>query len=136
MKTLTIDALWAWAILAEHKTVENRSWKTDYRGPLAIHAGQNRSRDGEALRLLEQQGITPPDEDVRIDLRGKVLGVVTLVDVAAYSAGVFAADPFATGPFCWRMEGPRWLEESIPASGKLLLWECELSERTTAALTK
>lgn len=39
MRALTIHGPWAWAIAAGHKTVENRSWTTNYRGTLAIHAG-------------------------------------------------------------------------------------------------
>ena len=39
MKVLSIRQPWAWAIVAGFKPVENRTWKTGYRGPLLIHAG-------------------------------------------------------------------------------------------------
>jgi hypothetical protein len=40
MKALSIRQPWAWAILHAGKDVENRDWRTDYRGPVLIHAGK------------------------------------------------------------------------------------------------
>ena len=34
MKALSIHQPWAWAILNAGKTVENRTWSTNYQGPL------------------------------------------------------------------------------------------------------
>lgn len=39
MKALTIRQPWASLIALGVKTILTRSWRTDYRGPLAIHAG-------------------------------------------------------------------------------------------------
>lgn len=39
MKALTIRQPWASLIAHGVKTIETRSWRTHYRGPLAIHAG-------------------------------------------------------------------------------------------------
>jgi hypothetical protein len=35
-RTLTVRQPWAWAIARGHKDIENRSWTTRYRGPIAI----------------------------------------------------------------------------------------------------
>lgn len=44
MKALTILQPYAHLItVVQEKTVENRSWRTDYRGPLLIHAGKSRT---------------------------------------------------------------------------------------------
>lgn len=40
MKALTIKQPWASLIMADLKHYETRSWKTSYRGKLAIHAGK------------------------------------------------------------------------------------------------
>ncbi len=40
MKALTLHQPWASLIACGRKRIETRSWKTDYRGPLAIHAGK------------------------------------------------------------------------------------------------
>lgn len=51
MKTLTLHQPWALAIAAGWKEVETRGWYTDYRGPLAIHAGRKKDIDGRILWL-------------------------------------------------------------------------------------
>ena len=38
MKAITLWQPWATLVALGLKTIETRSWKTDYRGPLAIHA--------------------------------------------------------------------------------------------------
>jgi hypothetical protein len=53
VRVVTIRQPWAWAIVYGGKDVENRRWRTSYRGPLLIHAGQNADPDPEAsTRLL------------------------------------------------------------------------------------
>lgn len=47
MKALTLWQPWASLVALGVKRIETRSWSTDYRGPLAIHAGTKRpSTDG------------------------------------------------------------------------------------------
>jgi hypothetical protein len=41
VKALSIRQPWAWAIVKGHKTIENRTWATSYRGPLLIHASKS-----------------------------------------------------------------------------------------------
>lgn len=53
LRFLTIQQPWAWAIAAAGKRVENRSWGTGYRGPLAIHAGKTDDRDGWTSLLIK-----------------------------------------------------------------------------------
>jgi hypothetical protein len=43
---LSVRQPWAWAIVSGYKDVENRSWPTNYRGTLFIHAGQRLDRAG------------------------------------------------------------------------------------------
>ena len=37
---LSIKQPWAWLIVQGFKDVENRTWRSDYRGPLLIHTGK------------------------------------------------------------------------------------------------
>lgn len=46
MKALSIQQPWAWLIVNGYKRVENRTWRTDYRGPVLIHAGKKMDADG------------------------------------------------------------------------------------------
>ena len=45
MKALTLIQPWATLIACGAKTIETRSWYTDYRGPLYIHAGKRIDAD-------------------------------------------------------------------------------------------
>jgi len=44
MKALSIRQPWAWLIVNGHKDIENRSWKTNHRGPILVHASKGMSR--------------------------------------------------------------------------------------------
>lgn len=55
MRTITVLSVrqpWAWLLCEGLKDVENRNWRTNYRGELFIHAGK--SFDWDALRWLSQ----------------------------------------------------------------------------------
>lgn len=55
MKALSIRQPWADAIIWGDKDVENRSWKTDYRGPVLIHAAKAWGpSEREDLRFVEE----------------------------------------------------------------------------------
>lgn len=112
MKALTVQQLWAWAIIHGPKQVENRTWSTSHRGPLAIHAG--RKTDPGSLAILAAVGCSPPGHVPR----GAVIGVVDLVEVVPYEPGQqrltgvddpysLADDPLADGPLCWIFRNPR-----------------------------
>lgn len=58
VKVLSIRQPWAWLIVAGLKDIENRTWKTDYRGRLLIHAGKE--FDWSALRWLSVISQTYP----------------------------------------------------------------------------
>ena len=124
---LTIQQPWASAIMAGVKRVENRVWRTEYRGPLWIHAGKK--ADPSAADLLASAGWTVPD-----DLpHGALLGRVELIDVVPYDPSVeplfdaysLVADPLAVGPWCWIVRDLQPLAEPVPMAGKQLLWRVE-----------
>lgn len=52
MKTLSIKQPWAWLIVNGYKPVENRSWATNFRGEVLIHAGK--TFDWTALEFLHE----------------------------------------------------------------------------------
>lgn len=49
MKTLTLTQPWSSLVMLGQKTVETRSWRTSYRGPLAIHAAKGFPASAKAL---------------------------------------------------------------------------------------
>lgn len=140
MKAITICQPWAWAIIHGPKRIENRTWATHYRGPLAIHAGKGQQWMEEGCQFLRELGIELPREFVF----GAVLGTVELVGIDDYpespglldDARELLADPFASGPKCWRLANPQPLEAALPIKGKQNLWPINLDVERHIASTR
>lgn len=94
MKALSLWQPWATAIALGSKRIETRSWKTDYRGPLAIHAAKRCVKkemndlcfEGEWIGALHLESEVFPGEH-RIDLDrfllmpfGSIVAICRLVD--------------------------------------------------------
>lgn len=96
MKAISIKQPWAWAILHAGKNVENRTWATKYRGPLAIHAGKAYDHEGEAF-LRNVMGL-----DVPADLpKGGIVGVVEVMDCVTSPDQVWGSPEWFSGPYGW-----------------------------------
>jgi hypothetical protein len=83
VKVLSIKQPWSWLIVNAKKDVENRTWRTHYRGPLYIHAGQ-----GLDLLPYFVLGIKLPSPDSL--QRGGIIGKVELIDCTAHSKSKWA----------------------------------------------
>jgi len=139
MKTLTVRQPWAWAIARGHKNIENRSWTTNYRGPLAIHAAKQFD-DDPALALLDvrmtirDQGGTYPAslaDDLPYSGAGLILAIVELTGVCTASrerdSVVCECGPWARPTSVhWQLGSARPLPEPFKATGRLGLWDCEV----------
>ena len=144
MKAITVKQPWAWAIAHGQKDIENRTWGTGYRGPIAIHAGARWDEDGaydkrvlralhgfgdrfdpplrverlgpKTVRLLRDQQLTP----------GAVVAVADLVGICTARStaeqcgcGLWAVD----GQCHWKVANVRPLPEPVPCKGRLGLWD-------------
>lgn len=125
VKCLTIRQPWAWLIVNGHKNIENRSWSTNYRGPLVIQSskgiGSIRELSETCNWVEHETGIALPGD---FSL-GTVEGIVTLSDVITTGTG-FYADP---GSFHWVLTNPKILTPS-DIKGKLGIWNLSLKELT------
>jgi len=120
-KALTIDPIYAWAMLHCGKRLENRSWRTSFRGPLLLHAGQNRSREASGRAFLQELGYTPPPSLDR--LRGKFFAVCELADCLPIGDSLaIGDDPWAVGRWCWKLERLVRLPVPLVATGRQSLW--------------
>ena len=62
MKALSLHPYWAWQILVGDKTIECRTWRTDYRGDLIICSTAKKEPGyipGHALLICELVDIVP-----------------------------------------------------------------------------
>lgn len=106
MKALSIEAGYAMCIVSGIKTVECRSWTTNYRGDIMICS--------TAKKIY---GTIP----------SHALGIVTLKDIVPFTrkhleAACMRPADFQRGMYAWILENPR-LIKPIPVKGKLSLWE-------------
>ncbi|MDO4283414.1 MAG: ASCH domain-containing protein [Clostridia bacterium] len=122
MKVLTIKQPWATLIMSGLKRFEFRSWKTNYRGELLIHAGK--SIDKEAMKRL---AIYLP-ENLPI---GKIIGKVSMVDCILLDKNLkeelLKENPdiyknSQIGEFAWQVENIEAFDYPIEINGKLGLW--------------
>lgn len=111
MKTLTVRQPWASLIAAGLKDVENRTWRTNYRGLLAIHAGSGTDR-----HALDTYGhlLDNPDQLPH----GAIIAVATLTDCVQDHESPWAIP----GQWHWLLADPRPLRP-FHAKGRLGLWE-------------
>lgn len=115
MKAITLHQPFASLVAGGLKTYETRSWRTDYRGPLAIHAAMiDKPIPWEIETKLNS--MVKPYDFVRMGYPlGAVLAVVDLVDVVVMDAGLIAGmdgnnitfGDWSPGRFAWRLENPR-----------------------------
>jgi hypothetical protein len=121
MKTLSIRQPWAELILQGRKTIELRTWRTHYRGPILIHAGYT----------LETDGCATYDVNPAALARGAIVGTVEIVEMVEFDHDSFAAtrdqhlDPgnWPGDVLGWRLADPQRLETPIPMRGRLGLFE-------------
>src|SRR2546423_13181844 len=78
LRALSLRQPWAWLVVNGYKDIENRSWRTNHRGPLLIHASSNRS-------LTAPQNLSAIAKKYRLRLPrefefGGIVGVVNVVD--------------------------------------------------------
>src|SRR6202161_3174427 len=116
-RALSIRQPWAWAIVEGLKPVENRSWPTNYRGPLLIHAGLREDHLG--WLALDRMGIDFPD-DVQT---GGIIGGVDLVDCVRGYDSPWAID----GCWHWVLDAARSLPFR-PMRGQLGIFNADLAD--------
>ena len=123
MKVLTVKQPWATLIANGSKRVEFRSWKTNYRGSLLIHAGK--TRDEESIKKLQKY---LPD----ILPKGEIIARVTLKDciiideelnkrLKEENIDIYGANHI--GQYAWLLDDVTKLEKPIKINGKLSLWD-------------
>ena len=130
MKTLTIKNPWAGLILLGMKDVENRTWKTDYRGKLLIHSSKSKKdlRENEdyiARNILTQEEYDSLSKNINAQTVcrsfGKIIGEVELVDCVQNYQSKWAEKE--EGVWHWVLKNPIIYDRFIEAKGKLKLWE-------------
>ena len=120
---LTLHRPWPALILHAGKRVENRAWRTHYRGPIFLHAGQR--WDDAALDFAATipmpEGTTAADWVSQFE-QGHPIGIVGLARLTATRLN--DPSPWAiTGQCQWILdEQVHAFAEPVPCKGKQGLW--------------
>ena len=123
---LSVEPAMAYAIAHLGKPIENRSWRTNYKGWLHIHASKSKTHYHAHRRYIESLGMKCPDwEDLP---KGCLVCKVWLDRVSAAPA------PASAGYVPWGINGQYWWflrdaqpVEHIPMKGQLGLFKAEVS---------
>ena len=125
MKVLTIKEPWATLIIDGYKKYEFRSWKTNYRGKILIHAGMSLERD-----MLEKF----KDYNLRCT-KGAIIGEAEITDCILvdeeFNEKIRKINPIVYGRsnhvenYAWKLENVIKYDKPIPVKGKLGLWNYE-----------
>lgn len=125
MKALTIKEPWASLIINGYKEYEFRSWKTNYRGKILIHAGKSLERD-QAKKFKEY--------NLKYSC-GEIIGEADLVDcikvTEKFDEYLKGINPIVYGNsghvenYAWKLENIKKYDKKNPAKGQLGLWNYE-----------
>ncbi len=107
IKALSIRQPFADKIIFHGKDIENRTWRTKFRGTVAIHAG-----------MKFDEFVDLSDKEKKKAVRGAIIGIVDVVDcVDKHKSKWF------NGPIGFVLKNPRPLKKPIPCKGKLGFWK-------------
>lgn len=127
MKVVSIIEPWASLIKEKVKYIETRSWKTNYRGKIYIHASLKKvpkkdERINNLITLLK-------DKDFKY---GHIIAEATLVDCIYMDEEFlskiknnnqeYICGEYSLGRYAWILEDIKELEKPIPAKGSLGIW--------------
>ncbi len=124
MKALSFHQPWAELILQGRKTLDLRTYRRDYRGPLAVHAALEIERAACLLYGLDPSTLPT----------GSVVGIVELVDIVPLDAAEYAARSaehlggrhFHEPMYGWVLRNPRRLAGAIPLRGQRNLFTIDI----------
>ena len=148
MKAISIKQPWASLIAHGIKDIENRTWKTNYRGKVYIHASAKQAGSYDEL-LNDLQKIEFKEKYDRVTLRKQhhfsaIIGEVDIVDCVINHPSIWAEKSDNYGRFFrngvpayvrkkenkpiynWVLDNPVIYEKPIlNVKGKLSFWEFE-----------
>ena len=124
MKVLTIREPFATLIKDKVKIYETRSWKTNYRGEIYIHAAKARSKAsnvGIASTYLKSQE-NPEHIICKCLLKDCIYMDEDFINEVKKNKEEYNSGRYEIGRFAWKLEVIEVLEEPIYAKGQLGIW--------------
>ncbi len=126
MKVLTIKEPWATLIIEGYKKYEFRSWKTNYRGKILIHAGLSKDN----INLFKDYNL--------VYSKGEIIGEAEITDCILvdekFNKELYKIDNLVyknnhIGLYAWKLDNVIKYNKKIPIKGKLGLWNYECDNK-------
>lgn len=137
MRCISLHQPWAWLVAQGLKRFETRSWPTNYRGPLAIHAAKRPAVLDECNLDVRAALYRSSHRGLSTLPYGCIVCTVELVNCYAIKDTSFIRDGIALGlitpmeeyfgdytpgRFAWRLDNIQ-LVDNVPAKGSQGFWE-------------
>lgn len=138
MKALSIKQPWASLIVHGIKDIENRTWKTNFRGRIYVHTSISPAFTGSYTDNLPDGFWTGLTEEQRrtyllsFQHRGFIIGEIDIIDCVINHESIWAEktpmpphDDIGRLPaiYNWVLANPVLYEKPMPCKGKLSFWE-------------
>lgn len=141
MKVLSMKQPWASLFALREAQYETRTWKTNYRGPLAIHTSKKVDKKA-CLDPLVQSLLQKHDLTAETLLSGMIIAKcnlehcykilednqtwAVLEDGRIVNETDYFLGDFRVGGYAWEVTNMQLLDKFIEAKGRLGLWNIEL----------
>lgn len=134
MRTITLIQPWASLIMLQEKRIETRSWSTNYRGEIAIHAGKKIDKKVFDMpyycEVLSGYGITPDNI-----ITSSILCTCTIIDVVrseeirkSLSPKELAFGNYEDNRFCWVLDNIKEVGPITNVKGMLGFWNYKVED--------
>ena len=133
MKVLSIKEPFASLIKENVKQIETRSWKTNYRGELYIHASLTKSnlteKSADFAKLISNLPTSPGHIICKCQLTDCILMTEEYIEKMKQNHHQeYICGRYEVGRYAWVLENVEPLAKPIPAKGKLNIWNYDLNE--------
>ena len=130
MRVLSLREPYASLIKEKIKTIETRSFKTNYRGALYIHASKAKinlkdERVKEAYNLLKNKELNYGYIILKCNLVDCIYMDKKYIEKIKQNKKEYLTGLYEEGRYAWILEDIEPLDENIPAQGKLNIWHYE-----------
>ncbi len=132
MKAISLLQPWATLVVMGVKTIETRSWATQHRGAILIHASQGKAGSIFAYEspfkkyipdfkklpfgaIVGQASITDVVRVENLELTDEIINRLTMEERAF--------GDYSEGRYAWILEDEKQFDNPIPARGTLSIWE-------------
>ena len=124
MKVLSIKEPFATLIKDKVKIYETRSWKTNYRGELYIHASLSlsKSENVELANKYLKSNINPGYILCKCELTDCILMTKEFIDYIHKETNEEDYGRYEEGRYAWKLKVIEVLDKPIKAKGRLGIW--------------